>query len=95
MDQTITDKGILKKFEKRRNKFDMTCIDYMRTNIMVQHKWIVKCLKIFVNVFNISKNSTVIRAKTQTNQSLFMRNFKLFRKTRNYTVSLVQKTYIL
>ena len=93
MDQTIIDKGILKKFEKRRNKTDLTCIDYMRTNIMVQHKWIVKCLKIFV--FNISKNSTVIRAKIQTNQSLFMRNFKLFRKTRNYNVSLVQKTYIL
>ena len=93
MDQTIIDKGILKKFEKRRNKTDLICIDYMRTNIMVQHKWIVKCLKIFV--FNISKNSTVIRAKIQTNQSLFMRNFKLFRKTRNYTVSLVQKTYIL
>ena len=93
MDQTIIDKGILKKFEKRRNKTDLICIDYMKTNIMVQHKWIVKCLKIFV--FNISKNSTVIRAKIQTNQSLFMRNFKLFRKTRNYTVSLVQKTYIL
>ena len=46
-DQLLIDKAVLKDCKKRHTNLSMACIDYRKAYDLVQHSWVIECMKMF------------------------------------------------